>query len=94
MYSLKNDKSIVIKGAEKGAAVIVYDREDYQKQASKQLEDKEAYLEVPNDSSALVSTISRSLEKIGKRGDLLQNTLNYFLGGFTYYLKFINGYMI
>ena len=34
---------------------------------------------VPNDSSALVSTIFKSLEKIKKRGDLSQDTLNYFL---------------
>ena len=79
MYSLKDDKSIIIKGADKGAAVIVWDREDYLKEASKQLEDKEVYLEVPNDSSALVSTIFKSLKKIRKRGDLSQDTLNYFL---------------
>ena len=78
MYSLKDDKSIIIKGADKGAAVIVWDREDYLKEASK-LEDKEVYLEVPNDWSALVSTIFKSLEKIRKRGDLSQDTLNYFL---------------
>ena len=36
-------------------------------------------MEVPNDSSALVSTIFKSLEKIRKRGDLSQDTLNYFL---------------
>ena len=78
MYSLKDDKSIIIKGADKGAAVIVWDREDYLKEASKQLEDKEVYLEVPNDSSALVSTILKFLEKIRKRGDLSQDTLNYF----------------
>ena len=36
MYSLKDDKSIIIKGADKGAAVIVWDREDYQKEARKQ----------------------------------------------------------
>ena len=63
MYSLKDDKSIIIKGADKGAAVIVWDREDYLKQASKQLEDKELCLEVPNNSSAFVSTIFKSLEK-------------------------------
>ena len=40
MCSLKDDKSIIIKGADKGAAVIVWDREDYFKVASKQLEDK------------------------------------------------------
>ena len=79
MYSLKDDKSIIIKGADKGSVVIVWDREDYIKEATKQLEDKEVYMEVPNDSSALVSTIFKSLEKIRKRGDLSQDTLNYFL---------------
>ena len=36
-------------------------------------------MEVPNDSSAFVTTIFKSLEKIKKRGDLPQDTLNYFL---------------
>ena len=79
MYSLKDDKSIIIKGADKGAAVIVWYHEDYIKEASKQLEDKEVYPEVPNDSSSLVSTIFKSLEKIKKRGYLPKDTLNYFL---------------
>ena len=43
------------------------------------MEDKEVYLEVPNDLSALVSTIFKSLEKIRKRADLSQDTLTYFL---------------
>ena len=61
MYSLKDDKSMIIKGAEKGAAVIVWDSEDYIREASKQLEDKEVYMEFSNDSNALVSTIFKSL---------------------------------
>ena len=77
--SLKDDKSIIIKGADKGAAVIVWDREDNIKETSKQLQDKEVYMEVPNDSSALVSTIFMSLEKIRKRRDLSHDTLNHFL---------------
>ena len=32
-----------------------------------------------NDSSALVNTIFKCLEKIRKRGDLSQDTLSYFL---------------
>ena len=59
--------------------MIVLDREHYLKETSKQLEDKEDYLEFPNDLSALLSTIFKSLEKIRKRGDLLPDTLNYFL---------------
>ena len=68
MYRLKDDKSITIKDADKGEAVIVWNREDYLEVACKQLVDKEIYLEVPNDSSALVSTIFKSLEKIRNRG--------------------------
>ena len=59
--------------------MIVWEREDYLKEASKQLEDKEVNLEVSNDSSALDRTIFKSLENIRKRGDLSQDTLNYFL---------------
>ena len=61
MYSLKDDKSMIIKGADKGAAVIVWDSEDYIREASKQLEDKEVYMEFSNDSNALVGTIFKSL---------------------------------
>ena len=100
MYTLKDDKSIIIKDADKGATVIVWDREDYLKEARKQLKDKEVYLEVSNDLIALVSAIFVSLEKIRKRGNFSQDTLNYFLvkdpnlRGFTYYLKSINDYMM
>ena len=37
LYDLKNDKSIVIKSADKGSAVVVWDRENYIKEAEKQL---------------------------------------------------------
>ena len=78
MYSLKDDKSIIIKGVYKDAALIAWDREDYLKEVSRYLEDKEVYLEVPNDWIALATTIFKSLEKIRKRDDLSQDTLNYF----------------
>ena len=68
--------------------MIVWGRDDYIKEGSKKLEDKEVYLEVPNDSSALVSAIFKSLEKIRKRGDLPQNTLTYFLANDPKFAKF------
>ena len=40
LYDLKNDKRIVIKSADKGSAARVWDREDYIKEAEKQLGDK------------------------------------------------------
>ena len=79
LYNLRDDPTIIIKGADKGSAVVVWDREDYLKEASKQLEDKDVYEEVQNDPSTLINTIMRALEKIRIRGDLSNDTLNYFL---------------
>ena len=39
LYNLKNDQTIGIKGADKGSAVVVWDREDYIKEAENQLGD-------------------------------------------------------
>ena len=64
IYRLKDNESMIIKGADKGAAVIDCDHEDYLKEVSKQLEDTE----VPNNSSASGSTIFKSLGKIRKAG--------------------------
>ena len=49
---------------------MVRDREDYIKEAKKQLGDSDVHEEVPNDPEPLISTIHRTIEKIGKRGDL------------------------
>ena len=59
--------------------MVVWDRENYLKKASKQLEDKDVYEEVQNDPSTLINTVIRALEKIRIRGDLSNDTLNYFL---------------
>ena len=79
LYSLRDDSSIVIKGADKGSVVVVWDREDYLKEAYKELEDREVYEEVPNDPSVPVNTIIKALEKIRLRGDLSSDTLNYLV---------------
>ena len=39
-FDLKNDKTIVIKGADQGSAVVVWDRDDYIQEVEKQLGDK------------------------------------------------------
>ena len=78
LYDLKNDKNIVIKGADKGSAVVVWDKENYTKEAEKQLGDSDVYEEVPDDPEPLISTIHRTIEKIRKRGDLKKETIKYF----------------
>ena len=81
LYSLKNDNTIVTKGAGKGSGVVVWDGENYLKEAHKQLSNEEVYglLEVTNDPSTLKSTIFTALNKIRARGDLSADTLEYFL---------------
>ena len=69
-YDLKNDKSIVIKGADRGSAVVVWDREEYINEAEKQLGDEEVYEEVSNNAASLLKTINAVISKIRKRSDL------------------------
>ena len=78
-YDLKNDKSIVIKGADRGSAVVVWDREDYINEAEKQLGDEEVYEEVSNNAASLLKTINAVISKIRKRSDLKSHKLDYFI---------------
>ena len=98
LYDLKNDESIVIKSVDKGSAVVVCDREDYIKEAEKQLGDQEVYEEVSNDAAPLLKTINGVIAKIRKRGGLKRDTLDHFImkdpKGFISYLKFIKGYIM
>ena len=57
LYSLKDYPSIIIKGADKGSVVVVWDREDYLKEAYRQLDDKELYEQVSEDPSVLANTL-------------------------------------
>ena len=47
LNSLKDDTSNIIKDAEKGSGVVLWDREDYLKEAEKQLSDKKIYEQLP-----------------------------------------------
>ena len=49
LYSLRDNSTIILKGAGKGSVVIVWDRQNYLKEAYKQLEDRQVYQEVLND---------------------------------------------
>ena len=59
---------------------MVWGREDYLQEASKQLEDGNIYEEVFGDCvSPLIKTIKESLFRINARGDISKHTLDYFL---------------
>ena len=55
LYNLRDDPTIIIKGADRGFAVVLWDREDYLKKACNQLEDKDVYEDVQNDPSILIN---------------------------------------
>ena len=79
LSGLKNDKTVVIKGTDKGSAVVFWDRDVYIQEAVKQLDDKEIYEEVSNDPQPLINAILRAVEKIRKRGDLTADNIKYFI---------------
>ena len=78
--SLRSDRTIVVKEADKGSGVVVWDREDYITEAESQLGDSEVYSRLDNDpSERLHQIISDTLKRISDRGDLDQTTLDYLM---------------
>ena len=78
LYDLRNDTSIIIKEADKGPVVVIWDNEDYLKEAEEQLSCKKMYKEFTDDPSPIIETMHGTLEKIRKRGDIDSYTLKYF----------------
>ena len=56
LYNLKDYPTFnyTVKDADKGSAVVVWDKKDYLNEASKQLEDRDVYEEVQNETSLCV----------------------------------------
>ena len=68
LYLLRDDPSIIIKEADKGSAVVVWDREDYLREANSQLSDKDVYREVKGYAEDhLMKVIKSVLRKIKKQ---------------------------
>ena len=71
LRDLQNDKTIVIKPADKGSAIVIWDRDDYLKEADSQLSDSEVYEECEADPlPELQNIISDTLRGIRDRGIL------------------------
>ena len=65
LYAIERTiKTFVIKDADKGSPEVVWDREDYIKEAGKQLGDSEVYEKVPDELEPLVGTINGTIEKL------------------------------
>ena len=85
--SLKNDNSIIVKEADKGSAVVAWDREarnleegKRQKEAKNQLNDKNVYKEFTGDvEGPLEKIIKTVIQKVRDSIDISDNTLDYLL---------------
>ena len=75
-----SDRTIVIKEADKGSGVVVWDREDYIMEAESQLGDPAVYLPLGNDpSNTLHNVIDHAMGRIRQRGDVDDKTLEYLM---------------
>ena len=80
LYLLRDDPSIIIKEADKGSAVVVWDREDFSREANSQLSDKDVYREIKGDAEGPPMNVIKSvLRKVRKRGDISDETSDCFL---------------
>ena len=79
LNSLRDDTFIIIKEADKGSGVVVWDRDDYLKEAKKQLGHQETYEELSSDPvSPLISIANGCLSRVKIRGDVPNETLESF----------------
>ena len=78
--SLADDRSIIIKKADKGSCII-WGRNDYLMKAEKQLSDKKVYQEVSNSEnilSKLAEMSNNMFSNLKKRGYITEKQLKYF----------------
>ena len=81
MRSLADDRSIVIKKADKGSSVVVWDRNDYVMEAEKQLSDANVYKDVSFNEKMLqdlVGTSSKLFQNLKSKGKISDKQLKYF----------------
>ena len=67
MLSLAEYHSIIIKPADKGFCVVVWDREDYLAERYKQLNDASTYVEVKKYNDKVLSQLTEKSNKFFKR---------------------------
>ena len=81
MTSLADDRSIVIKKADKGSCIVVWDRNDYLTEAEKQLEDPNVYRKLDfkdKTLSQLVDCSNRFFKNLKLKGHITEKELKYF----------------
>ena len=88
MRSLQNDRSVVIKPAGKGSAVVVCDRTDYLKKADRQLSDEKTYEQIKiteKDQVELVEKSNNLFSNLRRKNVTTENENDYFRFNFKKY---------
>ena len=78
---MADDRSIIIKKADKGSCIVIWGRNDYLMEAEKQLSDKKVYQEVSNSEnilSKLAEMSNKMFSNLKKRGYITEKQLKYF----------------
>ena len=81
MRSLENDRNVLIKPADQGSSIVVWDRLDYLAEAEKQLSDSNTYKEVKlseKDQIKLVEKSNSMFEGLKKKTVITEKEKNYF----------------
>ena len=81
MRSLVNDRSVVIKKADKGSCIVVWDREDYIAETEKQLVDVTVYKDVNFKENMLqdyAETSNKLFRNLKSKGEITEKQLKYF----------------
>ena len=67
LKNLKEDRSIIIKPADKGSCVVVWDREDYLAEGYKQLNDESIYVDIKHSTDKTLSDLIEKSNNFFKR---------------------------
>ena len=98
MRTLADDRTIVIRKADKGSCVVVWNRNDYIKGAEKQLNDANVYKNVCFNAKLLqelVGTSNKLFQNLKAKGKISDKQLKYFTYQYKkansiFYLRYIN----
>ena len=81
MRELANDRSIVIKKADKGSCLVVLARSDYIAEAEKQLSDQNVYRDVDFKDKILhdlADSSNKLFQNLKRKGSITEKELKYF----------------
>ena len=82
LKNLKEDRSMVIKPADKGSCVVVWDREDYQAEGYKQLNDESIYVDIKHSTdktlSDLIEKSNKFFKRLNRKKIISEKELKYF----------------